>query len=80
MSVVTHKIVVGNIQTQEDKQKIDEALHDIWGIRQVEVDEKSGEVLIVYNEKAASLIDFKQAIADCGYELINDKGAVQQDT
>lgn len=72
MSVVKYKMVVGNLETEDDKQKVDEVLHDVWGIRQVEVDMKSGEVLISYDEKSASLIDFEQAIADCGYEILNE--------
>ncbi|MED1723934.1 molybdopterin-dependent oxidoreductase [Brevibacillus parabrevis] len=39
------------------------------GIRQAEVSLAKGEALVSYDEKAASLIDFQQAIRDLGYEV-----------
>lgn len=67
--MITAKMVVQNMKTEQDKQKVDAVLHDVWGVRQVDADLTTKEVLISYNENAASFHDFEQAIIDCGYQI-----------
>lgn len=66
--LITHKLLIPNLQ-KEDEQKVRKALHDVWGIRQVEINTQTNEVMISYNEKSGSLQDFQQAIIDIGYEV-----------
>ncbi|GEB31455.1 heavy metal-associated domain-containing protein [Brevibacillus sp. FSL K6-0770] len=65
----TEKIPVQGMRDEQDAQKVNDALHNVWGIRQAEVSLAKGEALVSYDEKAASLIDFQQAIRDLGYEV-----------
>lgn len=77
--MVTQKLVVKNLDSEADKKRVDEVLHDVWGVRQVAIDLKTKEVLVSYNENAASFIDFQQAIIDSGFDIINPNDAVKQD-
>ncbi|MBE6183296.1 MAG: heavy-metal-associated domain-containing protein [Bacillus sp. (in: Bacteria)] len=66
-SMLTHKLSIQNIQ-EEDEKKIREALYDVWGVRDVELNTETGEATISYNEQSGSIQDFQQAIIDLGYE------------
>jgi len=65
----TGKMRVKGVQGSGDAKRIQEALRDVWGIREVALREETGEVSFAYNEKAASYDDFKQALTDIGYEV-----------
>ncbi|KHD84326.1 heavy-metal-associated domain-containing protein [Heyndrickxia ginsengihumi] len=65
--MLTHKLSIQNIQ-EEDEKKIREALYDVWGVRDVELNTETGEATISYNEQSGSIQDFQQAIIDLGYE------------
>lgn len=54
---------------KEDKERINEVLHDVWGVRNVTVHPEKGEAVVSFDEKAASFMDFEQAIRDCGYDV-----------
>ncbi|GAA0326065.1 hypothetical protein GCM10008967_15800 [Bacillus carboniphilus] len=68
--MITHKLSVPNLK-KEDEGKISEALHDVWGVRNVKINVQTGEVMISYDENAGSLEDFQQAIVDVGYDEVN---------
>lgn len=53
---------------KEDEKKISDALHDVWGVRNVKINVQTKEAIISYDEDAGSLEDFQQAIIDVGYE------------
>lgn len=62
---------------KEDEEKVSEALHDVWGIRDVVINSELNEVKITYNTKSGSLHDFEQAIKDIGYDDVqssNERG------
>ncbi|MDR7316464.1 heavy metal-associated domain-containing protein [Brevibacillus nitrificans] len=63
----TDKIPVQGMKDENDVVKVSEALHNVWGISQAEVSLSKGEARVSYDEKAASLLDFQQAIRDLGY-------------
>lgn len=63
------KITLQGIRSQEDADKILHALNEVWGVRSAEVNVNSKEAVVNFDEKAASLQDFEQAIIDSGYEL-----------
>ncbi len=59
-----------------DKEKADDVsriLHDVWGIRDVEVNVDTHEAIVSFNEDSASLHDFEQALLDSGYHLEDTK-------
>jgi copper chaperone len=72
--VITKKIRVQGIVGLSDADKVSHALNEVWGIRKVEVSAELGEATISYDEKAASLQDFQQAILDSGFEMRDDNG------
>lgn len=65
----TNRISVQGMKDESDAKKVNETLHHVWGIQQAEVSLMKGEALISYDENAASLVDFQQAIRDLGYEV-----------
>ena len=58
---------VQGINNSDDIDKLQEALHHVWGVRRAEVNQTTGYARISYDENAASLQDFKQAIIEAGY-------------
>jgi copper chaperone CopZ len=65
---VTRAIKVKDLN-EKNADEISRILHDIWGIRQVEVNVDTREAVVSFNEKSASLVDFEQALKDSGYQL-----------
>jgi copper chaperone len=74
----TKTIALKRMNTKEDADKVSKVLHDVWGVRKVEVNFENSEVTFSYDEKAASFIDFEQAVADSGYEIQNEEGDIKQ--
>ncbi|GBF11992.1 heavy-metal-associated domain-containing protein [Tepidibacillus infernus] len=77
--MLTENIAVQGINTKVDADRVKEVLQDVWGVREVVINEKNGNALISYDEHAASITDFKQAILDAGYNLMLKKGKVETD-
>ncbi|QHS22379.1 heavy-metal-associated domain-containing protein [Virgibacillus sp. MSP4-1] len=65
--MIQHKLSIPNLK-KEDERKISEALHDVWGVRNVKMNTQTNEAIISYDEDAGSLQDFQQAVIDMGYE------------
>lgn len=65
---VTRAIKVKELN-EKNADEVSRILHDIWGIRQVEVNVDTREAVVSFNEKSASLVDFEQALKDSGYQL-----------
>jgi copper chaperone len=65
----TYTFSVNGMNDQADTEKVNQALHDVWGIRKAEVNLNTGEATFSFDEKAASLVDFKKAILDSGFEF-----------
>ncbi|MDQ0226583.1 heavy-metal-associated domain-containing protein [Metabacillus niabensis] len=76
--VVKKTISLKDMNTPEDAKRVSETLHDVWGIRNVEIQLDKGEATISYDEKAASIQDFHQAIVDSGFEVRNEEGPIKQ--
>lgn len=57
-----------NISSPQDADKVKNALEDVWGVRVVEVNENTGNAKISFDEYAASIHDFEQAITEAGYK------------
>jgi copper chaperone CopZ len=68
MKLVTKTITIKRMN-KKDEKIVNEALHDVWGVRNVKLNPETGEAIISYDEDAASFIDFKQAILDTGFEI-----------
>jgi copper chaperone len=75
----TDRIPVQGMKDENDAEKVNNALHRVWGIQQAEVSLSKGEALVSYDENAASLVDFQQAICDLGYEVANYDGPFHED-
>ena len=75
----TRIISITNMADESDAEKVKNVLKDVWGIRKVDVNIAHGEAVLSYDEKAASFIDFEQAVADCGYHISNAEGDIKQD-
>ncbi|WP_139492442.1 heavy-metal-associated domain-containing protein [Brevibacillus dissolubilis] len=67
MKVTT--LSVKGINESNDIKLVEKALYDVWGIQQVEISLGTGQVRLTYDEKAASEIDFEQAIVDQGFAV-----------
>jgi copper chaperone len=72
--MVTRKMIIEDMQNQADVSKISQALHDVWGIRKVEVSLDRKEATFSFDETAASLRDFREAVVQLGYEVTTKEG------
>lgn len=70
--MATGKFRIQGMNNADDAKRIDEALHDVWGVRAVEVRKQSDEVLFTYDERAAKYGDFKQAVLDIGFGVADE--------
>ncbi|MRG85249.1 heavy-metal-associated domain-containing protein [Salinibacillus xinjiangensis] len=66
--MITHKLSIPQLKKEDEKQ-LSEALHDVWGIRNVKINTQTNEAIISYDEDAGSLEDFTQAVMDLGFEV-----------
>ncbi|WP_174727748.1 heavy-metal-associated domain-containing protein [Mesobacillus harenae] len=66
--MITRTITISEM-SKADEEKINEALHDVWGVRNIKLNPTKGEAVISFDEQAASFIDFKQAVIDCGFQI-----------
>jgi len=64
------KMRLEGLQTQADADKVLHALNEVWGVREAEILFNRKEAVFSYDEKAASLHDFEQAVIDSGYNII----------
>lgn len=62
-------IRIDGIQNEQDSNKILQALHAVWGIREAEVSLVNKTATFSYDEKAASRADFLQAVKDTGFHI-----------
>jgi copper chaperone len=77
--VMTKTISLKKMNSADDAERISKILHDVWGIRKVEIQLDKREATISFDENAASIHDFEQAITDSGYyEVTNEKGPIKQ--
>ncbi|ASS75256.1 hypothetical protein CIG75_09845 [Tumebacillus algifaecis] len=63
-----HKLFVKGMSHPGDCEKIGHALRQVFGIQEVTINYHDAEVTVSYDERAASLHDFQQAIDDCGFQ------------
>ncbi|PAE27435.1 heavy-metal-associated domain-containing protein [Oceanobacillus profundus] len=68
MKMITHKLSIPGLK-KEDEGKVSDALHDVWGVRNIKINTQTNEAIISYDEDAGSLMDFEQAVKDLGYEV-----------
>ncbi|MEK3907758.1 heavy-metal-associated domain-containing protein [Oceanobacillus sp. FSL K6-2867] len=66
--MITHKLSIPDLK-KEDERKVSDALHDVWGVRNIKINTQTNEAIISYDEDAGSLMDFEQAVKDLGYEV-----------
>lgn len=66
--MITRTLSIPNLN-KTDKEQISEALSDVWGVRKIELNPEKREAIVSFDEKAGSLIDFEQAVRDCGFEV-----------
>jgi copper chaperone CopZ len=77
--MVTKKtIYLKDMNNSEDAKRVSEILHDVWGIRQVEVQLDQAVATISYDKDAASIQDFQQALVDGGFEVRNEEEPLKQ--
>ncbi len=67
--MVTRTIVIQGLNNQEDADKVNHALHGVWGIHMAEISLARKEAVLTYDETAASFMDFQQAILDLGFGM-----------
>ncbi|WP_155645546.1 heavy-metal-associated domain-containing protein [Peribacillus simplex] len=60
---------VEDMRDENDVNKVLHALNEVWGVRDVEVSLANKLATFSYDEKAASPIDFLQAVKDTGFDM-----------
>jgi len=69
----TFTMSISDMNNGAEEEKINDILHDVWGVRKVQLNAENSKAVVSYDEKAASLQDFTQAIVDSGYEINIDE-------
>jgi len=59
---------IKGMQGEQDAKAVKDALTDVWGVVQADVDARNGTACVRFDEEAASEIDIVQAVIDQGYE------------
>jgi copper chaperone len=62
-------IHIKGMKDQKDVEQVLASLQDVWGVRLVEINLPHGEAVVSFDEKAASLHDFEQAVISEGFQL-----------
>ncbi len=62
-------IHIQDLTNRGDVKRVESIIREVWGVRDVHVNEATGEAQILFDEKAAALRDFEQAIIDAGFRL-----------
>jgi copper chaperone CopZ len=73
--MITKTITIKRMN-KKDEEIVNQALHDVWGVRNVKLNPETGDAVISYDEDAASFIDFRQAILDSGFEIEDESEEV----
>jgi copper chaperone CopZ len=68
----TGKLHVHGIKSAKDADQVQQALKAVFGIQEVKMQQQSGDVTITYDERTASFRDFKHAVMDVGFTVIDD--------
>jgi len=63
-------IKIEGIKSQEDADKVLQALNTVWGVLNAEVNVSNQEAVISFDEKAAAKQDFEAAVIDTGFGVI----------
>ncbi|SDH60992.1 Copper chaperone CopZ [Alteribacillus persepolensis] len=77
--VVMTRTISFETMSHSDKERIEEVLLDVWGIRKVDINPYKQEAVVSYDEDAASFIDFEQALKDSGYHIDSDDMPMQRE-
>lgn len=67
----TDVILVENMVSQKDADKVLAAIEHVWGLTKAEVNLAKKEAIVTYDKRMASSQDFYQAIVDTGYNVSN---------
>ncbi|MEO2076357.1 MAG: heavy-metal-associated domain-containing protein [Bacillus sp. (in: firmicutes)] len=65
----TRVVTFKNMTNQEDANKILEAIEHVWGVTKVEINLSKSEAIFSFDERMASVQDFKQVIMESGFEF-----------
>jgi copper chaperone len=63
------RIKLEGVHNPEDADKVLNAINEVWGVRQAQFNTNTSLAIFRYDEKAASLQDFEQAIVDTGFRM-----------
>lgn len=63
---------ISNLNSQDDAEKITQAVLGVWGIGQAEANVSQKTLLLSFDERMASIQDFTRAIKESGYEIASE--------
>lgn len=66
--LITRMVSIPNM-TKLDEDEVSRILHDVWGVRNIKINAEKKTAAISFDEKAATMDDFKQALNDSGFEF-----------
>lgn len=61
---------ISNLNSQEDVEKITQAVQDVWGITDAKASPVQKTVSFTFDERMASEQDFEQAIMESGFYIV----------
>ncbi|WP_191090853.1 heavy-metal-associated domain-containing protein [Niallia endozanthoxylica] len=63
---------ISNLDSQEDAEKITQAVQDVWGITNAKASPAQKIVSFIFDERMASEQDFEQAIIESGFHIVSE--------
>jgi copper chaperone len=76
--MITTTVVIPSMKNQHDADKVNRALHEIWGINKVDINLSGHEATFSYDEAAASFHDFQEAITELGFDIVIEDGVTNE--
>ena len=69
--MATRKIEIQGMQSPHDAQQVEDAIRGVWGFQEMSIQPDKAEVTFSYDERAAAYEDFKTAILDRGFGVVD---------
>lgn len=69
--MTTRKIRIQGMSAPQDVERVEDAIRGVWGIQEVAIQPDKAEVTFSFDERAAKYEDFKTAVLDRGYGVVD---------
>jgi len=69
--MTTRKIQIQGMHDAQDVKRVENAIRGVWGFQEVAIQPDKAEVTFSFDDRAAKYEDFKTAVLDRGYGVVD---------